>query len=183
MNRDTLLALLSIGLLGCDIVGVKDAYTALDSRGDRKRDVFYTDTKAIYCVLELASGVADVTVTAQLRANALYDDHTGEPHAAGTIVGVEEHAPGAGENLIVSFRIDKPDGLDVYPAGDFTCEFLIDGALEAELHFEVRYPDCPFMPIEALSSCAQVVLRGAECPAPFGGPCVCAPDAGVWECE
>jgi hypothetical protein len=183
MTRCTLLALLSIGLLGCDTVGVKDAYTALDGRGDRKRDVFYTDTKAIYCVLEMASGVADVTVTARLRANALYDERTGEAHAVDTIVGIEEQAPGAGENQVVSFRIQKPQGLDVYPAGDFTCELLIDGELEAELDFEVQYPDCPFLPIEAQSSCAQVVLRGVECPAPFGGACVCEPDAGVWECE
>jgi hypothetical protein len=183
MIRGTLAALLSIGLLGCDTVGVKDAYTALDARGDRKREVFSTETPAIYCVLELASGLADVTVTARLRANALYDEHTGEPHVLGTVVGIEEQAPGAGENLIVSFRIDKPADLEVYPAGDFTCEFLIDGELEVELDFEVQYPDCPFMPIEALSSCAHVVLRGVECPAPYGGACVCAPDAGVWECE
>jgi hypothetical protein len=178
-----LAALLSSWLLACKSVGVKDTYAALDARGERKRSVFYTETPAIHCVMEMASGVEDVTVVARLRANALYSAVDGEPSRLGTIVGAEEHAPGIGENITISFLIKKPMGFEFYPAGDFSCEFLIDGELEASVDFEIRYPDCPFRPIETGTSCAGLVLRESECPGPIGDTCLCSGDEGLWACE
>jgi hypothetical protein len=175
-------ALLSWSLLACKTVGVKDTYAALDAQGQRKRSVFYTDTKAIYCVMEMASGVADVTVLARVRANAFYSQLTGEPSSLGTIVGAKEQAPGVGENLLVSYRLDKPMGEDFYPAGDFSCEFLIDGELEASVDFEIQFPSCPAAPIEKDTPCAGLVLLDSECPGPFGDSCLCTPDEGIWQC-
>jgi len=183
LSLPALAAWLGSWLLACNTVGVKDTYAALDGQGARKRSVFYTETKAIYCVMEMTSGVEDVTVIARLRANALYSELTGEPAPLDTIVGAEEHAPGAGENIIISFRLDKPMGEEFYPAGDFSCEFLIDGELEASVDFEIRYPECPFAPIETGTSCAGLVLSESECPGPFGDTCLCTPDLGIWECS
>jgi hypothetical protein len=179
----TALACLCLWLLACDTVGVKDAYTALDVSGNRKRDVFYTDTESIYCVIEMASGVTDVTVISRLIANTIYDPFTGEPRPIGAIVDVDEQAPGAGDSLTIAFEIEKDSDDDPYPAGAYTCEFLIDGALQATMDFEVRYPDCPFKPIESDTSCAGLVLYGTMCPGRLGGSCECGADSGTWECR
>lgn len=166
----------------CNTVGVKDAYMALDAEGNRKRDVFYTDTEAIYCVLEMASGVSDVTVVTKLRLLRLYDEFGGDPIEYDTIVGAEESAPGVGENLRVSYLLEPPTGLGFYPAGEYVCELYIDGTREAKLKFEVRFPECPFAPIEADAPCAGIVLRGARCPSPAGERCRCEKDTGLWAC-
>jgi hypothetical protein len=172
-----------LGLLACNTSGFKDTYMALDSEGNRKRDVFYTDTEEIYCVAEMASGTADVTVTARLRVLRVYDLLTGEPiERTGEIIAAEEQAPGIGTDITASFLIEKPEGAEVYPAGQFICELYLDGQLESSLDFEIRYPACPFMPIEAESSCAGLVLLGSECPSPAGGFCTCTPETGTWTC-
>jgi hypothetical protein len=170
-------------LLACDTAGFKDSYTALDGQGDRKRTSFHTDTESIYCVVEMASGVSDVTVVAKVRALQLYDEFTGRPHGVDMIVGVEEQAPGAGPNITISFSILKPEGANFYPAGRFACELFLDGELESRLEFEVRYPACPFQPVEPETACAGLVLLGAECPSPLGGSCTCAKGSGIWECS
>jgi hypothetical protein len=174
--------LLLFALSACDTVGVKDAYTGLDGMGQRKRRVFYTDTEAIYCVLELASGVDDYAVEIQVWAHELYD-LDGEPIRTESIIAREEQAPGRSQNLVVSYRLERPEGYEFYPAGQFTCEFYIDGKREAALAFEVRYPECPFKPIEHESSCVGVVLRGTECAGPIGDTCVCDDESGTWLCE
>jgi hypothetical protein len=172
-----------LGALGCNTSGFKDAYMALDGAGNRKRDVFYTDSEQIYCVAELASGVADVTVTARLRVWALYDPSTALPlEFPGDIVGAEEQAPGSGADISASFPIEKPEGADFYPAGKFTCELSLNDELEASLDYEIRYRDCPFMPIEPETTCAGLVLLGNQCPGPFGATCICTPETGTWTC-
>jgi hypothetical protein len=183
LRQRTPAALLALSLLACDTAGFKDSYVALDAQGNRKRDVFFTDTESIFCVAEMASGVDDVTVVAKLRARALYDEFTGEPHELDTIAGAEEQAPGAGTDITVSFLIEKPEGIEFYPAGWFVCELYLDGKLESSLDFEVRYPKCPFEPVQAEKPCAGVVLFGSKCPSPDGLTCRCQPEPGVWECE
>jgi hypothetical protein len=192
MSLDTLIARLVLagcalsallGPLACNTSGFKRTYMALDSEGNRKRDVFFTDSEQIYCVAEMSSGTSDVTVVARVRVWGLYDPLTGQlQERAGDIVGVEEQAPGVGANIVTSFLIEKPEGSSVYPAGQFTCELYLDGELEASLDFETRYPDCPFKPIEVGSSCAGLVLFGNQCPSPAGGTCTCAADTGLWSC-
>lgn len=175
-------ALLGLSFLACDTAGFKDSYMALDAQGNRKRDVFYTDTESIYCVTEMASGVTDVTVVAKLRARAAYDQFTGRPHELGTLIGAEEQAPGIGEDLTVAFLIEKPEGVEFYPAGRLVCELYLDGKLERSLDFEVRYPKCPFEPVKADDPCAGLVLFDSECPSPDGLTCRCSSESGLWEC-
>ncbi|HTV19349.1 MAG TPA: hypothetical protein VMG12_11775 [Polyangiaceae bacterium] len=168
----------------CNTSGFRDAYMALDGSGNRKRDVFSTDTDAIFCVAELSSGTADVSVVARVRVWADYDPSTGEPLSrAGDVIGVEEQAPGVGADISTSFVIEKPMGSGFYPAGQYTCDLYLDGDLEESLPFEVRYPDCPFQPIAPAAPCAGVVLLGSECPSPAGGFCSCVPETGIWNCN
>jgi hypothetical protein len=168
---------------GCNSAGFKRAYMALDGSGNRKRDVFLTENEQIYCVAEMASGTADVSVVARVRVWAVYDPLTGErQERGGEIVGAEEQAPGVGADISAAFLIEKPDGARFYPAGVFSCDLYLDGELEQSLDFEIRYPDCPFAPIDAGSTCAGLVLLGNECPSPAGGTCTCAVDTGFWSC-
>lgn len=167
----------------CNTSGFKDAYMALDGSGNRKRDVFSTDADAIFCVAELSSGTADVSVIARVRVWAEYDRLTGDPlPREGDVIGAEEQAPGVGADINTSFVIEKPAGQDFYPAGQYSCELYLDGQLEESLGFEVRYPDCPFQPIAAADPCAGLVLLGSECPSPAGGLCTCVPETGIWNC-
>jgi hypothetical protein len=172
-------------LSGCDTVGVKDAYTALDAAGNRKRSTFYTEAESIYCVMELASGIDDYSVTAKIRARSLFEDVRGRPRplSGRAIIGAEEQLPGRGENLKASFQLLRPEGDEFYPAGEFVCELYIDNELERALPFKILYPDCPFAPIKAGSACGGLVLRGASCPSPLGGTCVCNEETSVWDCE
>jgi hypothetical protein len=158
---------------------------ALDATGHRRRHTFYTDTEAIYCVAEMASGVDDVSVAAKVRAKNLFDPFTGGrrrlPRDA--VIGAEEQAPGRGADLNLSFHLLKPEGDEFYPAGEFVCELYLDGKLAESLDFEVNYPSCPFKPIKQMSSCAGAVLYGSECPSPLGANCVCSNETDQWECE
>lgn len=164
----------------CETAGFKRSYMALDSNGERKRDVFYTDTEAIYCVVEMASGRADVTVTAQLRATALYIPPRGNPVDVDIVLAADEEAPGAGDDITLSFEWER-DGDEPYPAGSFVCEVFLDGVLEAQLPFEVRYPDCPVAPIWDGLVCEGFVLPGAKC-AGAVSPDICRCESGEWRC-
>src|SRR4051812_33356547 len=90
-------------LCACRTAGLQRAYMALDDSGDRHRTTFDTQTKAIFCVGELASGRTDVTVSAQIRATALFDPASGQIVAANVTMAAEETAPGQAEHTIVSF--------------------------------------------------------------------------------
>jgi hypothetical protein len=178
-------ALIVMSLLGalsaCDSAGFKRAYMALDSEGNRRRDVFYTDTSAIFCVVEMASGRADVTVTGRLRVLGWYLPPAGEAVETAGVLASEEQAPGVGEDLRVSFEWEL-EGNEPYPPGSFECELLLDGELEATLPFKVRYPDCPVAPLFSGLVCQGFVLPGARCPAAIApGICTCQSD-GVWAC-
>lgn len=172
-----------LGPFGCNTSGFKDAYMALDGSGNRKRDVFLTENSQIFCVAEMASGSADVSVVARVRVWAVYDPVTGErQERGGEVVGVQEQAPGVGADISAAFLIEMPDGSQFYPAGVFSCDLYLNDELEQSLDFEIRYPDCPFQPIDAGSTCAGLVLLGNECPSPAGGTCTCAVDTGFWSC-
>ena len=167
--------------LGCDAFGVKRAYLALDAQGDRKREHFFTDTEAIFCVAELASGIDDLTVTAELRQLASFSPLDGTRTSVDARSGVSEIAPGAGEDLLVAFELERPSRDAPYPAGLFRCELSLNGELEVELDFRIDYPECPVVPVLAGIPCAGFVLFGATCSDIAAQPCVCG-ESGTWEC-
>ena len=169
-------------LSGCDTAGFRDAYMALDSSGQRERERFFTDTEGIFCIAKLASGVDDVTVNAALRATQLYDSAGGRPVDVDYYLAWSEEAPGKGEDITVSFELERPEADTPYTAGRFVCELSIDGELKEQLPFEVAYPDCPVAPIFSGGVCASFVLEGARCQGALATSCECTAE-GVWSCD
>jgi hypothetical protein len=175
------LVLLVCALGGCDTAGFRDAYMSLDAEGKRERERFFTDTEAIYCIGKMASGVDDVTVTASVRAQQLYDPRDGSAIEVDFQVGAKDIAPGAGEDITVGFLLERENDDAPYDAGKFVCELAIDGEVRERLPFEVAFPDCPEAPIITGTACAGFVLDGTRCPNPFGQPCLCSGERG-WQC-
>lgn len=167
---------------GCDTSGFRDAYMSLDSAGKRQRDHFFTDTDKIYCVGKLASGVDDVTVSATLRAQQLYDPRDGHAYDVDYRLAISDEAPGKGEDIIVAFELQRENTEDPFTAGKFVCELAIDGEVKEQLPFEVAFPDCPEAPIVGGGICAGFVLEGARCTGALSTPCVCGTD-GLWSCR
>ena len=167
-------------LLSCETAGIKRAYMALDTDGRRKRDAFYTDTEAIFCVAELASGREDLTVQGRLIAS--YLELPSGAVADRIVLGSNEIAPGAGEDLRVSFMLEKDRATDPYIAGQYECEIRLDGEIEAVLPFEIRFPLCPEAPLLTGFACAGHVREGSQCPGALSGTlCTCGTD-GAWTC-
>src|SRR4051794_15326678 len=52
---------------------VSDVWLSLDEDGARHRSVFYTDTKAIYCIAEVVAGRDNATLELQLRRLQSWD--------------------------------------------------------------------------------------------------------------
>jgi hypothetical protein len=180
MSRACLGALLLL-TTGCDTSGFRDAYMALDSAGKRKREHFYTDTDQIFCIGKFVRGVEDVTVSATLRAQQLYDPHDGHAYDVDYRLAISDEAPGKGEETVVSFELQRQDSDGPYAAGRFLCELAIDGEVEELLPFEVKFPDCPEAPIFGGGICAGFVLEGSRCMGALSTPCVCGTD-GIWSC-
>jgi hypothetical protein len=154
---------------------------ALDSDGNRRRERFFTDTEQIFCVAKLASGVDDLTVTAAVHAEELLDPRDGRPLAVDYYLGFEDNAPGAGEDITVSFELERDQADQPYPAGRFRCELSLDDELQESLPFAVDFA-CPQAPLFTGQVCAGFVLEGTRCPAAaFEQECACGSD-GAWSC-
>jgi len=171
-----------LALASCRSAGVKRAYMALDSEGDRKRDVFFTDTEGIFCVAEIASGRKDLSVGAVWRATSLYSTIDGSKTSGSGVLAVGEEAPGAGENVRVSFHLEIRDSDKPYPAGTFACDLSLDGEVEETLDFEVRFPVCPAAPLFSGLVCKGFVVEGSVCPGAVSGTSCSCPQSGIWEC-
>lgn len=171
----------ALALTACDTAGFRRSYMALDSQGERRRDVFFTDTKGIFCVAELASGVADVTVRADFAQRAYYLPEDGSRVELQRFIGSEELAPGAGEELITAFELQRSQD-QPYDAGEYACLLYLNGDLEAEHAFRVEYPECPAAPVETGVRCKGFVLDGSVCSGIMGESCTCAA-SGAWECS
>jgi hypothetical protein len=161
---------------------------ALDAAGDRRRTTFDTQTKNIFCVGELASGRADVTVSARIRAPLLLDRTSGQMVAADLTMGVGEVAPGKGERTIVSFELQTPSDPTMgsipqaYIPGSYVCELSIDGHLEEAVPFSIVYAECPKEPPLNEAPCAGWVRPGANCQGISPRiACNCGGE-GLWSC-
>ncbi len=132
MRTSPLLLALFVALtsVACDSAGFKRGYMALDSEGARARRL-YTDSEGIFCVVEMASGREDVTVKAELHAQAFYVPPDGHAEEASVFIAAEEEAPGAGEELTVSFEWVR-DADEPYPAGVYECRLFLEDELEGD---------------------------------------------------
>jgi hypothetical protein len=178
--RALLLGLLAI-LTSCDSWGIREAYMALDSEGSRRRERFFTDTEEIFCIARMASGVEDLTLTATLRAQQVFDPRDGGAIDVDWYLAFEDEAPGAAEDVTVSIELERDDSDVPYLAGNFTCELSLQGELQEIVPFTVDFA-CPQAPITSGAPCAGFVIEGTTCPGAFQEICDCGSD-GVWSCQ
>jgi coenzyme F420-reducing hydrogenase gamma subunit len=173
---------------------ISDVYTALDGQGNRKRNVFSTDSKEIHCVVEMGIGRPGVTIEALVRQVQAYDFKTDTFIAVNRVIGNAEQSPGPSQGIQ---RLDialvplGPNGEQVsgqpFTPGRFICEASLDGALEMTATFNVDFPDCPMSLITPSTLCFGFYKNLSVCPrygvSSTGGPnCQCDQTKG-WQCD
>jgi hypothetical protein len=174
----------------CRTAGLRRVFTSLDEEGNRKRSTFFTDTAAIFCVGELVSGRADITVESIIKAKKLYDPSSDSLVPAQGIAWRSEAAPGRTNGAFIAFQLGKaeqPDGRTAesspYPVGTFTCELALDGEPEDGVDFEIMFPPCPVLPPVTGQICRDWVRAGSRCEDAASRPCVCDEASGAWQCD
>jgi len=188
-------ALLLLGVLtSCSATArVLDVYTALDGQGDRKRQVFFTDSTELHCVVEAAFSRRGATMVIWFRQLQAYDRSNGKFFDTDRVIGRSEFAPGTGEGRqffdtrLVSLG---PDGQPADDAplepGRYQCEVLLEGKLEDEAVFNIIFPDCPDAEIVDKSACFGFFEEGRECPRyglTSGDRAKCNCRGLLWECQ
>ena len=173
---------------------VSDLYMALDGNGDRKRNVFFTDTKEIHCVIEVGIGRRGATVAGIIRQNQSYDfvaDRFFDVDAT-SANGELSPTPQEGiQKLDLQLAPTAPDGTSAegapYPPGRFQCEAYLDGELEKVAIFNIDFPPCPTAIILPGAMCFGFYKNGDVCPRngvtsrdPVN--CRCSSLKG-WECD
>jgi hypothetical protein len=173
---------------------ITDTYMALDSSGDRKRNVFFTDSKEIHCVVEMGIGRPGTTVTAIVRQDQSYDFIADRFFEADRVLANAETGPTAQEGiqkLDVTLKPSGPSGEDAtgspYPPGRYQCEAYLDGELQKVSIFNIDFPPCPTASILPGSLCYGFYKKLDVCPK-YGdtsrdpAKCRCSQLKG-WECD
>lgn len=190
----------SSGLVACTTANVVDVYTALDGQGDRKRNVFFTDSKEIHCVAEIGVGRPGVTIEAIIRQRATYDFvNRTYIQNLDRVVASAESSPSRDSGLQkfdISLEKVVPTATDgslgasnpadiPYEAGGYVCEVYLDGNLEGSAEFIIAFPDCPTSRITPKTICIGFYEPSKTCPA-YGvssteqATCTC--EATGWRC-
>lgn len=187
-------------LTACPIatVGVFDAYMSID--GERRQNVFFTDSKNIVCTADVRGGRTNATTEFLVRQTQILNlQRTATPVNA---VLVYADFQGAGKQTLELKPKKKDAGADdqqqevkPFPAGRFQCEVYIDGKLEETLPFNVDYAPCPAQLIEDGAICEGFYEQNRSCPqGGIGVPgngipetslgrCTCSGQAGAkWQC-
>lgn len=177
-------------LASCRTAGLKRVFMSLDQQGNRKRTTFFADTASIFCVGELVSGRADVTVESKIKATTLYDPDSDSMVPAHGLAWLGEAAPGKTDGAFVSFELAKvsegggsPSQRSLYPVGTFTCELAIDGEREDSVDFDIAFPPCPVLPPAQGQLCRGWVRAGSRCQGAGALSCTCDGASGAWQCE
>ncbi len=149
---------------------VDDAYMALDGAGDRKRNVFFTDTAQIYCVAEFAAVRKDVTLNIKLHQVSRYDFVQNQLVAYDAYPTEVEIAPGPSGRGLQSLLLIKEDAKGAqtdglpYQAGDYECQIFLDGQKQKTVKFSIQFPPCPDAQILANATCFGFYRIGDKCP-------------------
>ena len=172
---------------------VSDVYMSLDANGSRKRNVFYTDTKEIHCVVELGVGREGVTVEAIIRQLQAYDFEADRYFETDRVAANAENSPSPSngiQKLDITLKPANQNGEEAagtpFPPGRFQCEAYLDGKLEQVSIFNVDFPDCPTAAIRPLTLCFGFYKDESVCPR-YGitsrdpAKCRCLSATG-WEC-
>jgi hypothetical protein len=96
------------GAGGCRFSGTSAIYMAIDSAGAQPRDVFYTDSVAIYCIALVSTAKQDLTVDFTIREISGPD---GSPPLH-NVFAVCESTPGPGTETPVSCQL-PPQGIQI----------------------------------------------------------------------
>lgn len=173
---------------------INDIYMALDGDGNRRRNVFFTDTKEIHCVVEMGIGRPGTTVEAIVRQDQSYDFAADRFFDADRVLANAETSPSAGQGiqkLDVTLKPVSPDGTEEsdspFPPGRYQCEAYLDGRLEKVTIFNVDFPPCPTSTIFPTSRCFGFYKKLDVCPK-YGetsrdpARCRCSILTG-WECD
>lgn len=162
---------------------------ALDPEGNRKRNVFFTDSVAIVCVAEFASSRTDVTLNLKLHQLSRYDFATNQNVAFDSYPTEIELAPGVsarGKQALELVKVDatgKPDDRLPFGAGDYQCEISLDGQKQKTVKFSILFPPCPDTRITNGTACLGFYKVDNQCPELGAGStnpatCTCKATAG-----
>jgi hypothetical protein len=193
------LAVTSLLLLGAlsscaTTARIVDVYMALDGQGDRKRNVFVTDTKEIHCVAEMGIGRPGVTVEGLIRAIQDYDFAADKFFDTNRVLANAEGSPQPAEGIQkfdITLKPADKSGMPIdgapFPPGRFVCEMSLDGVLEKVAVFNVDFPPCPTSFIAPDTVCIGFYKALSVCPrqgeSSVGGPnCQCDAVKG-WQCD
>jgi hypothetical protein len=203
--------LTTIGASGCAAsTQVRQVFMALDSTGNRVRNVFQTDTTAIFCDIIWSGRGNDNTVDVVLLQTAgepnLFDgSNNSQPLAGGTREwSAAEVAPTAGISTVgVSFQPPQSDtGNELpFPIGTWSCVVSVNGESAGSAEFTIVYPtpDCPQGGVQTSTdvaspdnSCVGYMTTlaptgAAVCPnaGGTGSTCTCTgtDETRVWVCQ
>lgn len=170
-----------------------DVYTALDGQGDRKRQIFFTDSTELHCVVEAAFSRPGTTMVVWFRQLQAYDKSNGKFFDTDRVIGRSEFAPNTGDGRqffdtrLVSVGPDGQPADDLpLEAGRYQCEVFLEGKLEDIAVFNVIFPDCPDAEILDRSVCFGFFEEGRECPRyglTSGDRAQCTCRGLQWECR
>jgi hypothetical protein len=176
---------------------ISDVYMALDGQGDRKRNVFVTDSKEVHCIIEMGIGRPGVTVEAVLRQIQRYDFGMDKFLDTNRVFASAENSPQAGsgvQKLDVTLKVldasGQPEDGAPFPTGRFICEASLDGVLEMSAIFNIDFPDCPTSTIVPGTVCFGFYKNLSVCPhygvstggLPNSPNCQCDVIKG-WQCD
>ena len=188
-----LLATLVASSVGCTSTArISDVYMSLDADGNRKRNVFFTDTKEIHCVVEMGIGRKGTTVEAIVRELQYYDFATDQFRETDRVAANAENSPSPQEGiqkLDVLLKPAGPDGSDAsgspFPPGRFQCEARLEGELQQTTIFNINFPDCPTAGIHTGELCFGFYKNKTACPkygASSHDPAGCTCTTAGWDC-
>ncbi|MBX3186707.1 MAG: hypothetical protein KF819_06815 [Labilithrix sp.] len=193
------LVVTSIVLLGTlasctETANISDVYMALDGQGNRRRNVFFTDSKEIHCVVEMGVGRPGVTVEVLIRGLQNYDFIEDKFFDTDRVLANAEESPQPGnqiQRVDVEIQPISPlgeiDDEAPYPPGRYQCEAYLDGVLQRTAIFNIDFPPCPAATILPATRCYGFYTENKEC-GRYGltsrdpTKCRCAVLRG-WECD
>ncbi len=174
---------------------VNEVYTALDSDGVRRRNVFFTDTIEIHCLAEVGVGRPDVTVETYIHQIRAYNFQTSTFFETDRYLGYVEIKPDVSKDrpAVIDLslgRVDaegKPADNAPFTAGSYICEVALDGTIEKTAPFNIDFPPCPPAFLIPGGPCFGFFTEATKCPK-YGllsddpAECICSPTKG-WICD
>lgn len=188
---------------------ISDVYMALDGDGNRKRNIFFTDTQSIHCVVEAGIGRDGATVEVIIRQVQRFDLDNGKTFDSDRVVTSVETSPARADGVTkldvildkvalaqfdgVKVPITDPDNPppvpveDPFPVGRFVCEVRLEGDLKGQATFNIQIPPCPTAVITPNTACYGFYPEGQQCKrygdsSAENDSCDCDKQKG-WQCQ